>query len=89
MTGDDFEEVRDSKQSRRSFLRTLGVFLGAGIGVTLMPGNAFAQSGRCCKSTCRSCPLGEVPYSCSGCGNDCCKCLPDFGTCFNSACPCG
>ena len=91
MTSDEPAEAPEIKRSRRSFLRTLGVFLGAGIGVALVPGNALAQSGRCCVSRnppCTSCPAGELPYDCSGCGSSCCKCLPDIGECRDAPCPC-
>ena len=80
----------ERRSSRNSFLRRLGTFAAVGLGVALMPASAKAQSGRGCKdSSCPSCPPGSVPYTCDGCGNNCCKCLPDLGTCFNSTCPCG
>jgi hypothetical protein len=80
----------EERSTRTSLLRRLGTFAAVGLGVALMPATARAQSGRCCKDTsCPGCSGGDVAYQCDGCGQNCCKCLPDLGQCFNSTCPCG
>jgi len=79
----------EERSSRTGFLRRLGTFAAVGLGVALMPATARAQSGRCCKANCQSCSGTDVAYQCDGCGQNCCKCLPDLGQCFNTTCPCG
>ncbi len=79
----------EEPSTRSGFLRRLGTFAAVGLGVALMPATARAQSGRCCKDTTCTCGGTDVGYRCNGCGQDCCKCLPELGQCFNSTCPCG
>lgn len=86
MEGTNAEE----RSTRTSFLRRLGTFAAVGLGVALMPATARAQSGRCCKdAACGPCSGGLVAHQCDGCGQNCCKCLPDHsGACINATCPC-
>lgn len=82
------EQTVESRSSRGSFLRKIGTMMAIGLGVAVIPGNAFAQSGRCCPRECRTCTSGN-PYECDGCGNTCCLCLDRTDPCFNTPCPCG
>lgn len=80
----------EEPSTRTGFLRRLGTFAAVGLGVALMPATARAQSGQCCKDpSCPGCSGTDVAYQCDGCGQNCCKCLPEHGQCFNTTCPCG
>ena len=76
--------MSEERTSRRSFLRTLGVFAAAGIGVLGFPATAWAAEFCCPNST--KCPGGG--YWCQG---NCCPtgfCLYGLsGGCRTVGCP--
>jgi hypothetical protein len=87
-------EGADRRSTRVAFLRRAGSFLAVGLGVAALPQLASAQSGSCCPSDCRSvlsCSWPTLPYSCSGCGQNCCICVyhDPQDQCFPTTCPCG
>lgn len=51
-----------------------------------------AVTYRCCVSTCRSCGVGQVAYSCSpnssACSSFCSTCTTSKGTCYSYASGC-
>jgi hypothetical protein len=87
-----------STSSRRGFVRKLGVFAAAGLGVALLPSKASAINSYCCPSNQLSCQsgyncTGSTPFAywCSdGCVNrSCCICLGYIThDCWEQACTC-
>jgi hypothetical protein len=81
------EETEEDAQSRRGFLRLVARTAVAGLGLALIPKDAFARSTSvttCCKSNCRSCTTGHA-YTCTGCESSC-ICNHDVGQCFTIPC---
>jgi|GraSoiStandDraft_32_1057276.scaffolds.fasta_scaffold3045155_1 hypothetical protein len=81
------------RSSRRSFLRSLGLALGAGIGVLAVPGAAKANVGQCCldNTNCSgTCPSGQYLYfcDCGGAGGNYCTCHDWVGFCYGPPIPC-
>jgi hypothetical protein len=82
--------------SRRAFLKRVGGFALAGLGVSLIPAkSAFAGGATCCKSNCRSdCSTqcqGCIAYTCTdSCAHTtCCVCSPPIANnCITTGCVC-
>lgn len=84
----------EARQSRRGFLRQLGITLAAGVGAVAFP--AMARGGgrrpaglfQCCPSSvqCSCPPGGGVPYWCDCGGSTYCVCRPRNDGCVPAAC---
>lgn len=84
------QQEKQGGTSRRRFLRSALVTLGAGLGVVMIPGTAHAAT-RCCRdNTCgNNCPGDPVKYRCSSTcpgGPVGCKCYLPQGQCFTTGC---
>jgi len=86
--------------SRRAFLKRMGGFALAGLGVSLIPAqSAFAGGATCCKSSCRTDCAGMpncgpppcIAYTCTdSCAHTtCCVCSGTIsGNCITTGCVC-
>jgi hypothetical protein len=71
--------VEQVTTNRKSFLRQIGVTLGAAFGALAIPAVARAAQNQCCPtnhSVCPECPPNSVPYWC-----DCSPHLPSYCQC--------
>lgn len=82
-------EITEKATTRRTFLRRVGVTLGAAIGVAAFPSIAHA-TGNCCVASGTQCqnepPCSQTMYYCTCPEGNYCLCFQNMGSCWMGPC---